>query len=36
MNPGDLGIFQTPFPIAQVGSRHAVDMSEGKGCTATQ
>lgn len=36
INPGDLGKFQTPFPAAWVESRHAIDVSEGKGWTATQ
>ena len=36
VNPEDLAKFLTPFLIAQVGSRHVVDVSEGKDCTATQ
>lgn len=32
VNPGDLGKFLAPFLIAQVGSRHALDVGEGKGC----
>lgn len=33
VNPGDLEKFLAPFLIAQVGSRHALDVGEGKGYT---
>lgn len=36
VNPGALGKFLIPFLIAQVESRHVVDVGEGEGCTATQ